>query len=138
MMFTTAATCLALAIYHEARGETNDGQLWVAEVIVNRVEHPDYPDTVCGVVTEHRTPTSRPRACQFSFYCDGASDKPREGAAWEKAKRIAKQTLSGTVLGTKATHYHAKSVRPSWSKRLTLVGSAGAHIFYTDGKLDNE
>ena len=136
MMFTTAATCLALAIYHEARGEPNDGQLWVAEVIVNRVEHPDYPDTVCGVVTQHNTPVSRPRACQFSFFCDGASDKPREGPAWEKSKRIAKQTLAGTVLGTKATHFHTKSVSPAWSKRLTVVGSVGSHVFYTDGKLD--
>lgn len=136
MMFTTAAACLALAIYHEARGEPNDGQLWVAEVIVNRVEHPDYPDTVCGVVTQHNTPVSRPRACQFSFYCDGASDKPREGPAWEKSKRIAKQTLEGTVLGTKATHFHTKAVSPSWAKRLTMVGSVGSHVFYTDGKLD--
>lgn len=138
MMLTTAATCLALAVYHEARGEPNDGQLWVAEVIMNRVDHPSYPDTVCGVVKQHNTPVSRPRACQFSFFCDGVSDKPREGAAWEKAKRIAEQTLEGTVLGTKATHYHAKSVRPSWAKRLILVGSAGSHIFYTDGRLDNE
>jgi spore germination cell wall hydrolase CwlJ-like protein len=136
MMFTTAAACLALAIYHEARGEPNDGQLWVAEVIVNRVEHPDYPDTVCGVVTQHNTPASRPRACQFSFFCDGASDKPREGPAWEKSKRIAKQTLEGTVLGTKATHFHTKAVSPAWAKRLTMVGSVGSHVFYTDGKLD--
>ena len=138
MMLTTAATCLALAVYHEARGEPITGQQMVAEVILNRVDHPSYPDTVCGVVKQHNTPVTRPRACQFSFYCDGASDKPRESAAWEKSKRIADEALGGDRLGSKATHYHTKSVRPSWAKRLTLVGSAGSHIFYTDGRLDDK
>ncbi len=136
MMFTTAATCLALAVYHEARGEPLTGQQVVSEVILNRVDHPSYPDTVCGVVTQHNTPVSRPRACQFSFYCDGVSDKPSDTAAWAAAQAVAEDALAGDLLGTNATHFHTKSVSPSWAKRLTMVGSVGSHVFYTDGKLD--
>ena len=77
-----AATCLAMAVYHEARGEEPDAQL---------AAHPDFPDTVCGVVTEHRSPVSRPWACQFSFYCDGKSDTPHNAKAWQTAQQIAAQ-----------------------------------------------
>ena len=136
MMFTTAAACLALAVYHEARGEPITGQQMVAEVILNRVDHLSYPDTVCGVVKQHNTPVNRPRACQFSFYCDGASDKPRDRAAWDAAQAVAKDALEGDLLGSNATHFHTKAVSPSWAKRLTMVGSVGSHVFYTDGKLD--
>ena len=129
-----AATCLAMAVYHEAQGEEPDAQLAVAEVIINRAAHPDFPDTVCGVVTEHRDPVSRPWACQFSFYCDGKSDTPHNAKAWQAAQQIAAQALSGDTLGHRATHYHTKAVKPVWRHSLTPVGAIGEHIFYTDGK----
>ena len=129
-----AATCLAMAVYHEARGEEPDAQLAVAEVIINRAAHPDFPDTVCGVVTEHRSPVSRPWACQFSFYCDGKSDTPHNAEAWQAAQQTAAQALSGATLGIGATHYHTKAVKPGWRHNLTPVGAIGEHIFYTDSK----
>lgn len=130
----TAATCLALTVYFEARSEPLDAQLAVAEVVINRAAHPDFPSTICEVVKEHRAPVSRPRACQFSFYCDGADEKPREAKAWQTAQEIAAQALSGDILGHGATFYHTKAVKPRWRHSLTPVGAIGSHIFYTDGK----
>ena len=102
-MLMTAATCLALAVYHEARGEEIDAQKAVAEVVLTRAAHSDFPMTVCGVVTEHRTPASRPWACQFSFYCDGKSDTPTDAAAWLTAQEVAREALDGDILGIGAT-----------------------------------
>jgi len=139
MMFTTAAACLALAVYHEARGESVEAQLAVAETVINRVAHPDFPATVCEVVKQpSRRPVTRPAACQFSFWCDGRDDSPREQGAWETSQQIAAQALSGDALGHGAVYYHTKSVSPSWAKRLTMVGSVGSHVFYTDERLDNK
>lgn len=134
-MFTTAIACLATAVYFEARSESLDAQLAVAEVVINRTHHPDFPDTVCGVVKEHRTPASRPWACQFSFFCDGKSDDPREKEAWRTSFAIAQHALDGDVLGHGAFWYHTHAVSPEWSKSedLTAVGSIGSHRFYTDG-----
>ena len=129
-----AAACLAMAIYHEARSEPVDAQLAVAEVIINRSNHPDFPATVCEVVTEHRAPVSRPWACQFSFYCDGKSDRPQDADAWSTAQHVAYQALSGDVLGHGAVYYHTTAVKPVWRHNLTAVGVIGSHIFYTDGK----
>ncbi len=130
----TAAACLAAAVYFEARSEPVDAQLAVAEVIINRANHPDFPSTVCEVVTEHRTPVSRPWACQFSFYCDGKSDQPQDAAAWATAQQVASQALSGDILGHGAVYYHTTAVKPVWRHDLTAVGVIGSHIFYTDGK----
>ena len=130
----TAAACLAMALYYEARGEGPDGMLAVSEVIINRAAHPDFPSTVCGVVKEHRSPVSRPWACQFSFYCDGKSDEPTDAKAWATAQTVAKEALSGATLGLGATHYHTKAVKPVWRHNLTPLGAIGEHVFYTDGK----
>lgn len=128
------ATCLAIAVYFEGRSEPLDGQLAIAEVVINRAKHPDFPSTICEVVKEHRAPVSKPRACQFSFYCDGLDEKPREDKAWQTAQEIAAQALSGDTLGHGATFYHTKDVKPRWRHSLTRVGAIGAHIFYSDGK----
>tara|TARA_R110001632_G_scaffold30_4_gene134 strand:+ start:152 stop:616 length:465 start_codon:yes stop_codon:yes gene_type:complete len=135
MIATTAAACLALAIYHEGRSEPVDAQMAIAEVIINRAAHDDYPSTICGVVKQpSRRPATRPRACQFSFYCDGKSDTPHDKAAWKTAQTVAKEALSGATLRTGATHYHTKAVKPVWRRNLKSLGSVGSHIFYTDGK----
>ena len=83
----TAATCLAMAVYYEARGENLDGMTHVAQVIVNRKNHSDFPDTICGVVKEDRG--SKSYDCQFSFYCDGKAENPRDLVAWSTAKDVA-------------------------------------------------
>lgn len=134
MIATTAAACLAMAIYHEGRSEPVDAQMAIAEVIVNRAKHSGFPITVCGVVKQHRSPVSRPAACQFSFWCDGNDDTPHDNTAWQTAQQIAAQALSGDILGHGGIYYHTTDVSPVWASSLEPVGLIGGHIFYTDGK----
>jgi hypothetical protein len=119
--------CLAKGIYFEARGETLEGQFAVAEVILNRADSPLYPATVCGVVRQ-----SGGGGCQFSWVCDGHSDRVREGQAWDTAARIAAVMLAGAprVLTGGATHFHTRAVRPSWSRQFPRTAAIGAHLFY--------
>lgn len=125
-------SCLARAIYFEARSEPELGQLAVAQVILNRVKNPLYPDTVCDVVYQD---ADLANSCQFSFACDGVSDVPRPGKAWEQAKKVGKLALAGNsevqVVST-ATNYHADYVRPKWSGTMTRLIQIGRHIFYSD------
>ena len=124
-----AARCLTQAIYYEAALEPTEGQEGVAQVILNRVRDPNYPNTICGVVfqgAEHTT------GCQFSFTCDGALAQQPVAWAWDRARIVAERALSGYVaakVGT-ATHYHADYVHPWWSPTLTKITQIGAHIFY--------
>lgn len=127
-MMITAATCLAMAVYYEARGEHADGQLAVAEVVINRVQSPDFPGTVCEVVKQDTGP--KKYDCQFSFYCDGKPEDPKEIAAWSTAKDIAEMALRGEVLDHGATFYHATGVKPYWAKHFEFVGRIGDHMFY--------
>ncbi len=124
----TAATCLAMAVYFEARGEHPDAQLAVAEVVMNRVVDPRFAGDVCGVVKEDWGPAAHD--CQFSFWCDGLPEKPADAVAWSTARDIAQKALDGDVLGHGATHYHAVSVHPWWADTLEPVGMIGNHIFY--------
>ena len=123
--------CLARAIYFEARSESEIGRLAVARVILNRVQSPFYPDTICGVVYQN---AERRNACQFSFTCDGLSDQPRPGKAWQNAKTLASQAMAGEgevhAIAT-ATHYHADYVLPEWSGAMTRLVQIGRHIFYS-------
>jgi hypothetical protein len=121
--------CLAEAIYFEARGETTAGQVAVAEVILNRVDSARYPDTICGVTHQG---ADRLNACQFSYECDGKPETIADDDAFEKAGKIAQLLVDGRprMLVGNATHYHAKRVRPSWSRRLERVTEIGAHVFY--------
>jgi spore germination cell wall hydrolase CwlJ-like protein len=118
--------CLTEALYFEARGETLQGQIAVAEVILNRVDSPLYPRTVCGVVKQRGG-----GGCQFSYVCNGRT-KMREKGAADLAGRIARAMLDGAprVLTDGATHFHTRGVKPSWSKRFSRTAAIGAHLFY--------
>jgi spore germination cell wall hydrolase CwlJ-like protein len=123
--------CLSRAIYFEARSESEIGRLAVAKVILNRVKSPFYPDSICEVVYQN---AERRNACQFSFACDGVSDRPRQGKAWQSAKTLASQAIAGEgevhAIAT-ATHYHADYVMPEWSGAMTRLVKIGRHIFYS-------
>jgi spore germination cell wall hydrolase CwlJ-like protein len=122
-------TCLAQALYHEARGEGRAGQIAVAEVVLNRVESPRFPDTICGVVQEG---ADRGRGCQFSFVCNGAMNARLEPAAWRRAQALAREMAQGAprALTEGATHFHAVRVSPSWARVYRLTAEIGAHRFY--------
>jgi spore germination cell wall hydrolase CwlJ-like protein len=125
-----AVKCLTEAIYFEARGEPVRGQIAVAQVVMNRVFSGYYPNTVCGVVYQN---SNRHLACQFTFTCDGIPEVVREPDAWERAKKIAAETIDGQLwlpeVG-KATHYHAYWVHPSWVHEMTKMYKLGVHTFY--------
>jgi spore germination cell wall hydrolase CwlJ-like protein len=127
---TKAEKCLTEAIYFEARGEPVRGQIAVAQVVLNRVFSGYYPNTVCGVVYQN---AHRHLACQFTFACDGIPEVVREPDAWERAKKIAAESLDGELwlpeVG-KATHYHAYWVHPSWVHEMTRMYRLGVHTFY--------
>ncbi len=124
-----AWACLAEALYFEARGESLAGQIAVAEVILNRVDSPRYPNSVCGVI---RQGEANGGACQFSYRCDGRSDQPTETTAYERMGKVAWAMLEGRprTLTNKATHYHATRVNPSWASRMRKTAEIGDHVFY--------
>ena len=122
--------CLALTIYFEARGESDEGKLAVGHVVMNRVQHSLFPRRVCEVV---RQGGGKLRYhCQFSWWCDGRSDRPRDRQAWAKSRALAglvywdysRDPTAG------ALWYHADHVRPSWRRDLTLGPKIGRHVFY--------
>lgn len=119
--------CLTKALYFEARGETLKGQFAVAEVILNRVDSPNFPDTVCAVVQQGGR-----SGCQFSYNCDGAGDVMAERGAAQLSARIARVMLDGAPrqLTFGATHFHTRSVNPSWSRKFERTAAIGAHLFY--------
>ncbi|MBO6633560.1 cell wall hydrolase [Parvibaculum sp.] len=123
--------CLAAGIYFEARGETTEGQLAVARVILNRVGSEHYPDSICGVVYQG---ASRATGCQFSFTCDKRVNKvPNERRAWAKARRTAEYVTLGRIGETElapAMFYHADYVQPYWAASMVEVAKIGRHIFY--------
>jgi N-acetylmuramoyl-L-alanine amidase len=121
--------CLALAVYYEARSEPLSGQVAVAEVVLNRVASPKYPDDTCEVVTQGGTARHR---CQFSYYCDGKPETPNNRRAWRRSVAIAKLTSNGVISGTvkDATHYHAIYAHPYWREHFRRVAMIGRHIFY--------
>ena len=122
--------CLAQAVYYEARSESMDGQRAVAQVVLNRVRHPAFPSSVCGVV--YQGPMRAGGGCQFTFTCDGSLAVAPSGPAWALARRIAAEALAGLVYAPvgEATHYHTQQVVPAWAFRLTKVAVIGAHSFY--------
>jgi hypothetical protein len=121
--------CLAQAVYYEARGEGVDGMRAVAQVILNRVRHPAFPKSICGVVYQG---ANRRVSCQFSFTCNGAMGRPVEAYNWRRSREVASAALEGYVMksvGT-ATHFHATYVAPGWSNTMVRVGTVGSHVFY--------
>ena len=123
-----ALLCLTQAVYYEAGYEPIEGRRAVAQVILNRMRHPAFPKSVCGVVYQRNsTPV-----CQFTFVCDGSLDRRPEAGAWKQAEAVARAALAGfveTAVGA-ATHYHADYVAPRWAPLLTKISKLGAHIFY--------
>ncbi len=122
--------CLVEALYFEARGETLQGQRAVAEVIINRVKSPDFPNTICGVV--HQGGTKKDR-CQFSYYCDGKPERFYEKVAYEQIKRMAIKFVNGHYpeIFDEPTHFHATHVKPFWVAKFKYLGKAGQHHFYS-------
>ena len=122
-------SCLAEALYFEARGEPIKGQLAVGEVILNRVEDARYPSSICKVVNQG---TGRRYACQFTYTCDGKLETVHERKPYEMALKIAKilMTTHDGKLTKGSTHYHSNYVDPKWSKKFERVAKFGRHIFY--------
>jgi spore germination cell wall hydrolase CwlJ-like protein len=123
--------CLTDAVYYEARGESAAGQAAVAQVVLNRVRHPAFPKSVCGVVFQRAGGSG----CQFSFVCDGSMRRQREPGAWRQAEDIAARALDGAVMATigNATHFHTARVSPGWGPQLMRVAQVGLHVFYRFG-----
>jgi len=124
-----AVECLTAAVYYEAAIEPLEGQRAVAQVVLNRVRHPAYPRSVCGVVFQG---SERRTGCQFSFTCDGSLRRTPSAAGWARARRVAEEALSGKVYAPVgwATHYHTNWVVPYWSSSLVKAANVGTHIFY--------
>lgn len=121
--------CLALNIYWEAKSEPVLGQVAVAAVTLNRVAHPAFPKTICGVVKQGDR-----HACQFSWVCDRRADRPRQDEAWQQARDIAYQSMffdppdpTGGAL-----YFHANYVRPGWARSMVKVARIGKHIYYRE------
>lgn len=129
---TRALQCLSAAIYYEAASEPDSGQRAVAQVVLNRVAHPAYPDTICGVVYQG---SERSTGCQFSFTCDGSLARKPNRLFWQRAEDVARSALSGYVhpQAGLATHYHTIQVNPYWAPSLTYLGTIGMHRFYRFG-----
>ena len=144
------ATCLAKNMYYEARSQGLAGQLAVSLVVLNRVRDDRYPNTICEVVHQgpvreswktkgknvpesQRTYYPIKHRCQFSWYCDGKSDVPKNEKAWRKAQDVAFLVLYDKIkldVTEGATHYHATYVRPSWAKTKKRTTRIEKHIFY--------
>jgi len=137
--------CLAIALYHEARGEPVDGQYAVGVTILNRVRSSAYPNTVCGVVYQNAHKKNR---CQFSFACDDISDKPKNRDLFRKIQNLAAITMNGNFykqhknsnpafFATLAdmTHYHRYDITPVWSKKLHRLHKIGNHLFLKSSRV---
>ena len=123
-----ALECLTAAIHYEAASESDAGQRAVAQVVLNRVRHPAFPATVCGVIYQG----SERRGCQFSFACDGSMARVPSRTAWARAARNAAAALAGSVYAPVglATHYHTFAVTPAWNRGLVMTDVVGAHFFH--------
>ena len=126
-------TCLARAVYYEARGEAMDGQIAVVQVILNRARSKQWPSTICGVVNQG---AERGEKCQFSFACFKHLTEPN-GDMWEQAKSVAEEALAGRGWFrefTEATHYHTTGVAPVWRLGLVEISTIGTHVFYRENE----
>jgi len=121
--------CLSEALYFEARGESVRGMFAVGEVIMNRVDSDNYPDTLCNVINQG---TGRKYACQFTYTCDGKPETIGEPRSWDRVGKVARILIDGAprVLTGGATHYHTKAVNPSWAQRYPRTAEIGFHYFY--------
>lgn len=127
--YARSVDCLAAAAYYEAAAEGDDGMRAVAQVVVNRLRHPAFPKTICGVVFQG---SERSTGCQFTFSCDGSMARIPSASGWERARDIAVATLKGKVFKPVgySTHYHTNWVVPYWSSSLDKVAQVGTHLFF--------
>jgi N-acetylmuramoyl-L-alanine amidase len=123
-----ATRCLALALYWEAKTEGREGMLAVGSVVLNRVAHPEFPDTVCGVVKQG----GEQPPCQFSWWCDGQSDRPTEARAWDLARHLAATILNHPPRDPTrgALFFHNTGIATPWLRRRERTVQIGRHIFY--------
>ncbi|MBB4660154.1 cell wall hydrolase [Parvularcula dongshanensis] len=125
----TPLSCLATAIYHEARGEGDEAMRAVGAVVMNRVKAPGFPSDVCAVIKQG----SETGSCQFSWWCDGRPDEPTEPEAFEKAEAVAKAVLAGAPDPTNgATYFHNIGATPSWANAFRRTATIGQHAFYAE------
>lgn len=133
-MIEAAVICLALNIYHEARGEPLVGKIAVAQVVMNRVHSPQFPSDACSVVKQGEYINNHPvlNKCQFSWWCDGKSDTAKDTKEWEKATSLAELTYFGAFpdITEGALYYHATKVDPYWAKHYDRITQIENHIFY--------
>lgn len=124
-----ALQCMTMAIYYEAASESDAGQRAVAQVVMNRVAHPAFPHTVCGVVFQG---SERSTGCQFTFTCDGSLNRKPVATFWDRARKVALAALDGYVYAPVglATHYHTMAVHPYWDNSMANVTTIGAHRFF--------
>lgn len=120
--------CLALTVYWESRSEGRDGMLAVGWVVLNRLRHEGYPKAVCAIVRQG----GEQKGCQFSYWCDGASDAPKPGEAWDTAQQVARELLMHPPPDPTngALFYHAVDVSPAWAKQFQQTARIGKHIYY--------
>lgn len=123
-----ALRCLAMTLYWEAKGEGYDGMIAVAAVVLNRVEHPNFPSSVCGVVHDGR----EEGPCQFSWWCDGRSDWPQNHKMWQRAEKVAHKALHDKLTDPTggSLYYHHTAILPSWRMAFTRTAVIGRHAFY--------
>ncbi len=124
--------CMASNIYFEASTQGRIGKIGVAQVTMNRVRSPKFPNSVCGVVYQGPKVKKNKRLCQFSWYCDGKPDIIRNKRVWRECVYVAKYVILGGVpdITNKSTHYHAYYVRPGWADKMEFTIKLGDHIFY--------
>lgn len=130
-MLDDESKCLALAVYWEGKSETHKGRLAVAHTVLNRVRNPKFPDTICGVVSQ-QSGTGR-RSCQFSWWCDGKRDEPRDDGDWQDAVSSARDAMAaGAKDPTQgALYFHSAKIKaPKWAKSRKRLARIGDHIFY--------
>ena len=138
-----AVECMALNVYHEARNQGTAGIFAVIAVVLNRVDDKRFPDTICGVIKQGPVRPSWKRngtffpikhRCQFSWWCDGKSDKPHEKNKFIYYKDVIRSILSLELdfvdITDGATFYHADYVKPAWAKTKTKTIEIEDHIFY--------
>lgn len=120
--------CLALALYWEARGENRSGMVAVGWTILNRTRSPHFPATPCAVIYQG----GETRPCQFSWWCDGKSDRPRDRNSWTQARVVAAELLSNPVPDPtgRALFYHSTSINVPWKRKRIRTARIGNHIFY--------
>jgi spore germination cell wall hydrolase CwlJ-like protein len=123
-----AITCLSRTIYWEARGADNADMEAIANVVMNRVGHDGFPDTVCGVVKQGR----EKGACQFSWWCDRRSDEAKDDKTYDLAKEVSRKALNGLLTDRTggALYFHQRTVTPGWSKKYIKTAKIGRFVFY--------